>query len=91
MEGHKISESFSRARFMPRNLIVALHVGEEGNDLASSFNHMSETQHKELQFDIKSLGQFLGIGLTVFTGLVLIFILCSIFYPIYSCVEIAGA
>ncbi|MDR2765979.1 MAG: type II secretion system F family protein [Holosporaceae bacterium] len=91
IEGHKISESFSRTRFIKGNFLVALRVGEEGNNLASSFGHMSETQYRELQFDVRSLGQFLGVGLTVFTGFILIFILCSLFYPIYSYVEMAGA
>jgi type II secretory pathway component PulF len=90
IEGHKISKSFSGTKFIPQSLIMALYVGEEGNDLVASFDHASETQYKEIQFEIKSLGQSLSVGLTLFTGFVLIFILCSLFYPIYSYVEIAG-
>ncbi|MDR1375452.1 MAG: type II secretion system F family protein [Holosporaceae bacterium] len=89
--GYKISESFSRAKFMPPSLIMALYVGEEGNDLIASFDHASEAQYKEIQFEIKALGQVLSIGLTLFTGFILIFILCGLFYPIYNYVEIAGA
>ncbi|MDR2067496.1 MAG: type II secretion system F family protein [Holosporaceae bacterium] len=91
IEGYKIAESFSRTKFMPQSLLMALYVGEEGNDLISSFEHASETQYKEIRFEIESLGQFLSIGLTLFTGFILIFILCSLFYPIYSYVEVAGA
>jgi type IV pilus assembly protein PilC len=90
VEGNKISESFSRAKFIPQSLIMALYVGEEGNDLVASFDHASETQYKETLFEIKSLGQSLSVGLTLFTGFILIFILCSLFYPIYNYVEVAG-
>ncbi|MDR1560820.1 MAG: type II secretion system F family protein [Holosporaceae bacterium] len=89
-DGYKISDSFSKSQIIPSGIIMALYIGEEGNDLAASFNHISETQYEEILFDIKSLGQFLSIGLTLFTGLVLIFILCSLFYPIYNYIEIVG-
>jgi type II secretory pathway component PulF len=89
--GYKISESFAMSSLMPDEIIMAVCVGEEGNDLAGSFNHISENQYKEILFNIKSLGQILSIGLIAFTGLVFVFILCSLFYPIYSYVEIAGA
>ncbi|MDR2158056.1 MAG: type II secretion system F family protein [Holosporaceae bacterium] len=89
-EGYKISESFARANIIPAEILTAVYVGEEGNDLASSFKHINENWYREILFDIKSLGQILSAGLTIFTGLIFVFILCSLFYPIYSYVEIAG-
>jgi type IV pilus assembly protein PilC len=89
-DGYKISESFYGGKLISKEILTAICIGEEGNELTSSFNHISENQYDEILFDIKSLGQILSISLTVFTGLIFIFILCSLFYPIYSFVEIAG-
>ncbi|MDR1982585.1 MAG: type II secretion system F family protein [Holosporaceae bacterium] len=89
-DGYKISESFANGIIIPAETLMAIYVGEEGNDLSGSLKHVSESQYQEMLFNIGSLGQILGIGLTVFTGLIFIFILCSLFYPIYSYIEIAS-
>ena len=89
--GHKIFESFYGGKLISKEILMAICIGEEGNELVGSFSHISENQYKEILFNIKSLGQFLSVGLTIFTGLIFIFILSSLFYPIYSYVEIVGA
>ncbi|MDR2781435.1 MAG: type II secretion system F family protein [Holosporaceae bacterium] len=90
IDGYKIAESFALGNLIPRDILLAIYVGEDGNDLPSSFHHISKNQYKEILFEIKSLGQFMSIGLTFFTGLIFVFILCSLFYPIYNYVEMAG-
>ncbi|MDR1236163.1 MAG: type II secretion system F family protein [Holosporaceae bacterium] len=90
INGYKIAESFALGDLIPRDILLAVYIGEEGNDLSGSFDHISENYYKEILFEIKSLGQILSIGLTFFTGLVFVFILCSLFYPIYNYVETAG-
>ncbi|MDR2723808.1 MAG: type II secretion system F family protein [Holosporaceae bacterium] len=90
INGYKISESFFGGKLISKEILMAIYVGEEGNELVNSFNHISENQYKEILFDIKSLGQILSIGLTISTGLIFVFILCSLFYPIYSYVEVVG-
>jgi type IV pilus assembly protein PilC len=89
-DGYKISESFSNGLLIPREIVTAIYIGEEGNDLAESLNRVGENQYREILFNIKSLGQILSVGLTLFTGLIFILILCGLFYPIYNYVEIAG-
>ncbi|MDR1334385.1 MAG: type II secretion system F family protein [Holosporaceae bacterium] len=90
MKGYKVAESFAGGSSIPKEILLAIYVGEAGNDLAGSFHHISENQYKEILFEIKSLGQVLSIGLTFFTGLIFVFILCSLFYPIYNYIEIVG-
>lgn len=89
-DGHKISESFAQTNVIPSNVVMAIYVGENGNNLESCFKHISENLYKELLFDIKTLGNILSAGLTLFTGVIFLFILCSLFYPIYNYVEIIG-
>ncbi|MDR0556171.1 MAG: type II secretion system F family protein [Holosporaceae bacterium] len=90
VDGYRVSSSFANGRLIPKEILMAIYVGEEGNSLAESLFHISENQYKEILFGIKSLGQVLSIGLTIFTGLIFIFTLCSLFYPIYNYIEIAG-
>jgi type IV pilus assembly protein PilC len=90
-DGHSISESFLGRRFISGALIAAVNIGEEGSDLSTSFLHMSDNQYSEILLDIKSLGQRLGVGITLFAGAVFVLILCGLFFPIYSYVEMAGA
>jgi type II secretory pathway component PulF len=89
-DGYKISLSFSNGNLIPKEILMAIYIGEEGNSLTDSFDHISENLYKEILFSIKAMGQILSLGLTIFTGLIFIFILCSLFYPIYNYIEIAG-
>ena len=91
VEGYSISEAFSGMSLISTSVISAIGVGEESNDLSSSFAHMSDNQYEEIILDIKSLGQFLSVGLTLFTGIIFVLIICGLFFPIYSYVEVAGA
>ncbi len=88
--GYTITESFSKIKFITSNIITIVYVGEKGNNLAKSFKHISENHCKEILSDIQALGQNFSAGLTIFTGIVLVVILCGLFYPIYSFVEITG-
>lgn len=90
MNGYKIADSFAKIPFMTSAIIVAVYVGDEGNDLTNSFSHISDGLYEEITSEIKSLGKNLSIGLTLFTGLIFIIILYSLFYPIYNYVEIVG-
>lgn len=90
-DGHKIAESFAQANVVSSNVVMAIYVGENGNNLVKCFQHISENQYKELLFDIQKLGNVLSTGFTLFTGFVFLFILCSLFYPIYNCIEVIGS
>lgn len=90
-EGFSISEAFAGMKFASSALISAVDIGEENSDLSASFEHISDNQYEEIVLDIKSLGQTLSVGLTLFTGLIFLLIICGLFFPIYNYVEIAGA
>jgi type II secretory pathway component PulF len=90
IEGYSISASFSQIKFISKAMISAIDIGEEGSNLSASFNHISKNQYTEILLDIKSVGQGLSVGITLFTGLIFILILSGLFFPIYSYVETAG-
>lgn len=89
--GFPISEAFGEMKFVSSALISAVDIGEENSDLSASFEHISNNQYEEIILDIKGLGQILSIGLTLFTGLIFLLIICGLFFPIYNYVEVAGA
>lgn len=91
IDGYSISMAFAEAKFVSMAAISAFDIGEESGNLSASFAHMSDSQYEEIILDIKSLGQFLTVGLTFFTGAILILIICGLFFPIYSYIEVAGA
>jgi type IV pilus assembly protein PilC len=89
-DGYGIAKSFSLMRLIPHDSITAINVGEDSNDLAATFRHISDGKYVEIITEIQSIGRKLSVGLTLFTGLVFVLILCGLFYPIYNHVEIAG-
>lgn len=89
-DGYPIAEAFSSIKFASSALISAVDIGEENSDLSASFEHISSNQYEEIILDIKDLGRNLSVGLTLFTGLIFLLIICGLFFPIYSYVEVAG-
>lgn len=89
-DGYSISESFANTKFVPRQVVSAMDIGEEGSDLAASFRQLSEKQYVEILMNINSLGQNLSDGIRILAGLILILIICAFLFPIYSYIEIAG-
>lgn len=91
IDGYSLSEAFSSMKFASGTLLSIVDIGEENGNLSASFEHVSDNQYEEIILDIKELGRNLSIGLTLFTGLIFLLIICGLFFPIYSYVEIAGA
>ncbi len=86
--GYKIFEAFSESKYIPSNIITAIYVGEEGNNLPETLLHISDELYKDTISKLEMLGKSLSIELTLITGGIFIFILYSLFYPLYSYVEI---
>jgi type IV pilus assembly protein PilC len=90
VDGYSISDSFAKIKYVAGESITAINIGEKGNDLCAIFHHISDAQYDEIIAEITVLGKQLSIGLTMLTGLIFVLILCGLFHPIYSYVEIAG-
>ena len=88
LNGSKIAEAFAASNYLPPSILTALSVGEEGNHLAESMNHISDELYKSVLHQLENFGKFLSISLTFITGSIFIFILYSLFYPMYSYMEI---
>ncbi|MDR3155969.1 MAG: type II secretion system F family protein [Holosporaceae bacterium] len=89
-DGYGIAKSFSLMHIFSPDTVTAINVGEDSNDLAAAFRHISDAKYGEIIAEIQSIGRRLSVGLTLFTGLIFVLILCGLFYPIYNYIEIVG-
>jgi len=91
INGNKIVEAFSSSNCLSPAILTALYVGEEGNHLSESMGHISDELYKSVLNQLKNFGKSLSVSLTLFTGGIFIFILYSLFYPMYSCMEMISS
>jgi len=84
LSGHKIFETFSASKYISPSISTAIYVGEAGNNLSECMLHISEELYKEILSELEILGRSLSIGLTLLTGGIFIFILISLFLPLYD-------
>lgn len=84
LSGHKIFETFSSSKYITQSISTALYVGETGNNLPDSMRHISDELYKEILRELEIFGRSLSIGLTLFAGGIFIFILSSLFLPLYD-------
>lgn len=84
ISGHKIFETFSSSKYITPSISTAIYIGESGNNLPECMLHISEELYKEILDDLETLGHSLSVGLTLLTGGIFIFILISLFLPLYN-------
>ena len=84
LAGYSISDSFSGMQYVPTSMIIALSVGEKGNNLKDSLKHISDSLYSDLCRQVKVLGRVLGHGMILCTGLIFLFIIYSLFQPLYD-------
>ena len=82
--GHKIFEAFSSSKFISPSISTAIYVGESGNNLSECTLHISDELFKEILCELEIFGRSLSIGLTLLTGGIFVFILISLFLPLYD-------
>ena len=84
LSGHKIFETFSSSKYISPSISTAIYVGESGNNLSECTLHISEELYKEILSELEIFGRSLSVGLTLLTGGIFVFILISLFLPLYD-------
>lgn len=90
LDGYSVSIAFANIKYMPRDILTAIYVGEDSNNLEGAFDHITSSIYNDILYKINILGKSLSISFTIFTGLIYIFILCSLIYPVYDFIEVMG-
>lgn len=90
LDGYSVSIAFANIKYMPQDILTAIYIGEDSNNLEGAFGHITSSIYNDILYKINMLGKSLSISFTIFTGLIYIFILCSLIYPVYDFIEVMG-
>lgn len=85
--GFSVSSAFANMRYMPKDILVAIYIGEDSNNLKDAFSHITSSIYNDILYKINVLGKTLSVSFTILTGLVFVFIVFSLIYPIYDLVD----
>ena len=83
-QGQSIYNIFSPLHFIPPVVLRMIKVGEQSNQLSSSFKHIEDYLNNQLEIKIQSMGRILEPLLLLMMGGILMVIILSIFLPLYS-------
>lgn len=83
-KGDKISEAFVKAGIFPATMIQMISIGEETGDFGSMFISAAEFYEESLDMRSRYLLAVLQPALIIFTGIIIMFILVSIFLPVFQ-------
>jgi len=83
-KGSKVSEAFTNARIFPDVIIQMTNIGEETGDFADMFLVTAQFYEESLEMKSKILLAVIQPALIIITGIIIMFILISIFLPIFQ-------
>lgn len=84
LSGIKLSVALKELEFLSPTTLLAIKVGEESNKLKKSFRYLSEEKNKQIGLFISKIGIKLGVFITLFTSLILLFLVIGLFSPLYD-------
>lgn len=88
VNGMKFTDALAETQVISPDIVPALKIGEESNELVNTLRNIIESQDHEIGRMISRLGISISISITVITGMLLIIILLGLFYPLYDCIDI---
>lgn len=84
LNGVKLSVALAELRFLSSLTLLAIKVGEESNELGDCFSYISKIQSEKIETFIEKLGVKIGVYITLFTSLILLFLVLGLFSPLYD-------
>lgn len=86
--GHNISDAFaSQAHFFPQNFLTSIKVAESSNNFTKIFTLIAENSKINVEMHINGFTQKMMIFTTLLTGAIFIFMVLSMFLPMYELCE----
>ena len=87
-EGNLLSDALSEVKFMPRVLVEIIRVGESSGNLVDVLNENADSFENSIDAKVNSLISMIEPLLIVCMGIVIAFMLISVYLPIFSTVDI---
>jgi type IV pilus assembly protein PilC len=83
-DGSGISVAFERSRLFPRLVLRMLRVGENTGALEEALKNVNYFYTRDVRESIEKLQSIVGVGLTVFVGGLLLWVVSAVMSPIYD-------
>jgi type IV pilus assembly protein PilC len=84
VEGNRLSDGIKESKWFPSLLKEMVTVGEETGKLEDTLNVVSEYYTKEVDIAVKRALDILNPCITIVLALMVVFILLSVYLPIFS-------
>lgn len=89
-EGNLLSDALGEVSFMPTILVEVIRVGESSGNLVDVLNENADSFENSIDAKVNSLISMIEPVLIVCMGIVIAFMLISVYLPIFSTVDIVG-
>lgn len=84
IEGNRLADGLKKSKWFPTLLLEMVTVGEETGKLEDTLNVVSDYYNKEVDVAVKRALDILNPCITVVLALIVVFILLSVYLPIFS-------
>ena len=82
--GQSLFESMSKYSIYDRKMLVLIKVGEEVNKLDHFFNQLNQKFDQEIDYQTSLLSTFFEPLIIIFLGVIVAFILISMYLPMFQ-------
>jgi len=83
-KGNQMSEKLKNSIWFRRSEVEMLEIGEKSGSLSSMARYASELLDKEIEMVMEKLPRIIEVSTTIFTGVMVLFLLLSIYLPMVS-------
>ena len=84
IEGNRLADGLKQSKWIPQLLKEMVSVGEETGKLEDTLNVISEYYTQEVDHSVKKALDILNPAITIVLALMVVFILLSVYLPIFS-------
>jgi type II secretory pathway component PulF len=86
-DGKTLAQPMAQSKVFPQLMIDLVRIGEETGDVPGALNNLADTYENELQIGLRLMTQLIEPVLIVVMGVVVGFLLLSIFLPLFRLIS----
>ena len=84
IEGNRLADGLKKSQWFPTLLLEMVTVGEETGNLEDTLNVVSDYYTKEVDVAVKRALDILNPCITIVLAILVVFILLSVYLPLFS-------
>jgi type IV pilus assembly protein PilC len=86
-DGKTLAQPMMQSRIFPQLMVDLVRIGEETGDVPGALNNLADTYEGELAIGLRLMTQLLEPALIIVMGVVVAFLLLSIFLPLFKLIS----